>query len=152
MSGGPSNGSRSLATPWPSDKRLKAHNQHHLEPPAHQKRFQRNLTVYMRKIALETGISRESVRQIDKQELQLKPYKLQRVQLLTAENKRVRLERCRLLRREFCSLMKSYSPSNKPTITRTTEAVRRGSRHLCYRRAPPKPKVRDGLDRNLSHR
>ena len=54
----------------------------------------------MRKIARETGISPESVRQISKYELQLKPYNLHRVQLLTGDNKRVLLERCRrLLRR-----------------------------------------------------
>ena len=100
MSGGVSNGSMIPATPvTASEKQQKAHNQHHLDPPAHQKCVQRNSTVSMRKISRETGISRESVRQIDKQELRLKPYKLQRVKLLTADNKRVRLERClRLLR------------------------------------------------------
>ena len=52
----------------------------------------------MQKIALETGISLELGSRVAIQELKLKPYKLQRVQLLTAENKR--LERYpRLFRR-----------------------------------------------------
>jgi len=53
----------------------------------------------MRKIARETGISDRSVRRIAKNELNLKPYKLQKVQLLTDENKRVRIQRCRQLKR-----------------------------------------------------
>jgi len=54
----------------------------------------------MRKIARETGIKRESIRRIAKKDLHLKPFKLQKVQLLTDDNKRVQLERCkRLLRR-----------------------------------------------------
>jgi len=49
----------------------------------------------MRKIARETGINQESIRQIAKEDLHLKSYKLQKVQLLTDDNKRVRLERCK---------------------------------------------------------
>lgn len=64
-----------------------------------KKRIKLNSRVSMRKIARETGISRESVRRIAKEELNLKPYKLQKVQLLTDENKRVRLQRCRQLKR-----------------------------------------------------
>ena len=60
-----------------------------------KKRLQRNLPVSMRNISNEPCISPESVRRIAKQELQLKPYKLQMVELLTAYNKCVRLERCR---------------------------------------------------------
>jgi len=63
-----------------------------------KKRIQRNSLVSMRKIARETGMSRESVRNIAKNELGLKPYKLQKGQGLTQENKRVRLERCRQLK------------------------------------------------------
>ena len=64
-----------------------------------RKRVKRNSRVSMRKIARETGIKRESVRQMAKRELNLMPYKLQKVQLLTDENKRVRLQRCRQLKR-----------------------------------------------------
>ena len=53
----------------------------------------------MRKIARETGIKRESERHMAKRELNLMPYKLQKVKLLTDENKRVRLQRCRQLMR-----------------------------------------------------
>lgn len=64
-----------------------------------KKRIKRNPKRSMRKIARELGINRESVRLIAKKELGLKPYKLQKVQLLTDDNKRVRLERCRKLKR-----------------------------------------------------
>ena len=64
-----------------------------------KKRIERNPRVSVRKVARETGISDRSVRRIVKQEFGLKPYKLQKVQLLTEENKCVRLQRCRLLRR-----------------------------------------------------
>ena len=63
-----------------------------------RKRAKRNSRVSMRKIARETGMKRESVRQMAKRELNLMPYKLQKVQLLTDENKRVRLQRCRQLK------------------------------------------------------
>lgn len=62
-----------------------------------KKRVQRNPRVSMRKIARETGISDRSVRRMAKKELNLKPYKLQKVQLLTDENKHIRLQRCRQL-------------------------------------------------------
>ena len=48
-------------------------------------------------------MKRESVRQMAKRELHLMPYKLQKVQLLTDENKRVRLQRCRQLKRRAAS-------------------------------------------------
>ena len=62
-----------------------------------KKRIQINTLVSMRKIAREMGVSRESVRNIAKNELGLKPYKLQKGQFLTQENKRVRFQRCRQL-------------------------------------------------------
>jgi hypothetical protein len=46
----------------------------------------------LRRIARETGIARKSVRQMAKTELNLKPYKLQKAQLLTDNNKLVRLQ------------------------------------------------------------
>ena len=64
-----------------------------------RKRVKRNLRVSMQKIARETGMKCESVRQMAKRELNLMPYKLQKVQLLTNENKHVRLQRCCQLKR-----------------------------------------------------
>ncbi|KAM8711927.1 hypothetical protein ACLKA7_012438 [Drosophila subpalustris] len=63
------------------------------------RRVKRNSRISMRKIARETGLKRESVRQMAKKHLGLKPYKLQKVQLLTDENKRVQSQRCRQLKR-----------------------------------------------------
>ena len=108
-----------------------------------KKRIQRNSTVSMRKIARETGISRESVRRIAKHEFLVEPYKLQRVQLVTADNKRLSTTgRCRRLLRRVRPLnferilftdeklfaiaqahnrtIMSLSLSHKPTINRTT--------------------------------
>ena len=62
-----------------------------------KKRVQRNPRVSMRKVACETGINREAVRRMAKYELHLKPYKLEKGQLLTEQVKRVRVQRCRLL-------------------------------------------------------
>lgn len=62
-----------------------------------KKRVIRNPHVSMRKIARQTGIARESVRMIAKKELNLHPYKLKQGQMLTDDNKRIRLERCREL-------------------------------------------------------
>lgn len=64
-----------------------------------KKRVGRNCKVSMRKIAREIGMNRESMRKIAICELGLKPYKSQKVQLLTDDNKRVRLLRCRQLQR-----------------------------------------------------
>lgn len=65
-----------------------------------KKRVMRNPRTSMRKVAREMGISDRSVRKMAKEVLGLKPYKLQKVQLLTNQNKQVRLQRCRqLLRR-----------------------------------------------------
>nr|CAD2146397.1 unnamed protein product [Meloidogyne enterolobii] len=60
-------------------------------------RVHRNSRLSMRKVARETGISGTTVRRIAKNELGLKPYKLQKAQLLTEKTKKVRLERCKLL-------------------------------------------------------
>ena len=70
-------------------------------PRNHQlikRRVQRNLTVSMRKIASETGISRESVCRIAKKSFN------SRVQILTVDNNRVRLERRRRLFRRVTPL------------------------------------------------
>ena len=54
----------------------------------------------MRKIGRETGINGKPFRQISKRELNLMPYNLQSVQLLTNNKKLVQLRRyCQLLRR-----------------------------------------------------
>uniref|UniRef100_A0A914KM83 Transposase n=1 Tax=Meloidogyne incognita TaxID=6306 RepID=A0A914KM83_MELIC len=60
-------------------------------------RVHRNSRLSMRKVARDTGISATTVRRIAKNELGLKPYKLQKAQLLTEKTKKVRLERCKLL-------------------------------------------------------
>lgn len=52
----------------------------------------------MRKIVRGTEMSDWSMRQIAKKEFEFKPYKLQKFQLLTDENKRVRLQRNRQLK------------------------------------------------------
>nr|XP_041632354.1 uncharacterized protein LOC121502717 [Drosophila kikkawai] len=64
-----------------------------------KKRITRNCRVSVRKIVRKIGVNRESIRLIAKNELNLKPYKLQKVHLLTDDNKRVRLQRCRQLKR-----------------------------------------------------
>lgn len=65
-----------------------------------RERVRRNPRVSIRKISRETGINVSTVHRIAKKDLHLRPYKLQKVQLLTDKNKEVRLERCRrLLRR-----------------------------------------------------
>lgn len=64
-----------------------------------RKRVQRKSRQSMRKVARETGINRESVRLIAKNMLKLKPYKFQKAQFLTNENKLVRLQRCQMLMR-----------------------------------------------------
>jgi AraC-like DNA-binding protein len=51
----------------------------------------------MEKVSRETGISATSVRRIAKMELGLKPYKIQKAQLLTKAMKKMRLQRSRLL-------------------------------------------------------
>lgn len=48
----------------------------------------------MRKIAHETGISHQSIRQMTEKELKLNRYELEKVQRLTDYNKRVYLQRC----------------------------------------------------------
>ena len=79
----------------------------------------------MRKVARETTMSRESVRRIAKNELGNKAYKLQKVQLLTEQNKQVRVD-------ADCSLgapqvqrssfqMKKFLPSKQRTITKMIE-------------------------------
>lgn len=59
-----------------------------------KKRVMRNPRVSIRNIARETGISHSSVYRMAKKELNLKPYKLRKGQLLTDANKAVRLQKC----------------------------------------------------------
>jgi len=66
-------------------------------------RVRRNPKVSMRKIAVQTGLKRESVRKIAKNVLKLKPYKMREAQLLTDNNKTMRLQRCRALLRRFAA-------------------------------------------------
>ena len=62
-----------------------------------KKRIKRNHRISLNKVARETGINRESVRRIVKNELGLKPYKLQKAQLLTEKMKEIRVQRSQLL-------------------------------------------------------
>lgn len=68
-----------------------------------KQRLMRNPKTSLRKIARETGISDRSVRRMVKNDLAFKPYKLQKVQLLTDENKLVRLQRSRRLIRRHAT-------------------------------------------------
>ena len=81
-----------------------------------KKLAQRNSPVPMRKIARETGISRKSVSRIDKQSFNFKQYKLHKVQLLTTDNKHVRLERYR-------RLLRRVAPPNWKRILFTDEKL-----------------------------
>lgn len=82
-----------------------------------RERVRRNPRVSMRKVARDTGISLRSVRRIAKEDLQLTPYKLHKVQLLTDDNKRVRLERCQQL------LLSHASPRKWSSILFTDEKL-----------------------------
>ncbi|GFX60776.1 uncharacterized protein TNCV_4977521 [Trichonephila clavipes] len=70
---------------------------------ASEKRIQRNPRFSMRQIASDMGKSDRLMRQIEKTELGVKPYKLRKVQLLTEKNKLVLLRRCRKLLRRAAS-------------------------------------------------
>ncbi|CAN7996260.1 unnamed protein product, partial [Ixodes hexagonus] len=78
-----------------------------------------------------------------------KPYKSHKVQLLTDENKRGRLQRCRQLQRRAPGTRWECILFTGPQPPKRQELVRRGSRHLSHRRTPPKSAVRHGLGWNL---
>ncbi|XP_055938024.1 uncharacterized protein LOC129968197 [Argiope bruennichi] len=81
-------------------------------------RVQWNSRVSMRKIARELRISYRSVRQMAKTELGLEPEKLQKVQLLTVENKYLRPQRWRkLLRRTACQYWERFFFTNEKLFT-----------------------------------
>ncbi|CAN7946580.1 unnamed protein product, partial [Ixodes pacificus] len=94
-------------------------------------RVKRYLRVPTRKIARKTGIERESMRQMVKKELKLKPYKPETFQLLADRNKRVRLQRRRQPKRQATGMQwaenipssqtKMFLRSSRPTIVKTTE-------------------------------
>lgn len=63
-----------------------------------KQRLVRNPHTKVRKMSRDLGISRSTVQRIVKCDLQLIPYKLRKAQLLTEKDKKVRLERCRLLK------------------------------------------------------
>jgi transposase len=62
-------------------------------------RISRNPRRSGRKLARDLHVSHKSIQQILKIDLQLKPYKIQKVQDLTPAQKAVRLERCKALKR-----------------------------------------------------
>ena len=66
-------------------------------------RIERNPRRSARKIAKDIGVPRESVRRMIKNDLQLKPYKLQEAHLLTEAMMATRLQRCKALKRRFAA-------------------------------------------------
>jgi inhibitor of nuclear factor kappa-B kinase subunit alpha len=62
----------------------------------------------VREIARETGMNRESIRNIIRKDLQLKPLKRKRAHELTAANKLTRLVRCKQLLRQFPKHMTNF--------------------------------------------
>lgn len=62
-----------------------------------RERIRRKSRVSLRKIAREIGISHQSASRIAKEELGLRPYKMLKAQLLTENQKKIRLERCHIL-------------------------------------------------------
>lgn len=63
-----------------------------------KQRLTRNPQAKVRKISRDIGISRSTVRRIVKNNLNLRAYKLRKAQLLEDKDKKIRLERCRLLK------------------------------------------------------
>ena len=127
MSGGPSNDSRSSATPVTVREAAESVQSTPLGTACSSKNASNEFESVDAKNCSEIE-KYKSVRKIAKQELKLKPYKLQRVQLLMTDNKSVRLERCRRFLRRVTPLNcerilftnVNYLPSNQPTINRTT--------------------------------
>lgn len=70
---------------------------HSKDWPIIKERVQWYLRISMTKLAHETGISDRPVRQRAKQELGRRPYNIQKVQVLTSENRCVSIQRCRQL-------------------------------------------------------
>lgn len=64
-----------------------------------KKRLSRNPRTKVRKMARELGVSRSTVQRIVANDLKLKAYKLRKAQLLEDKDKKVRLQRCRLITR-----------------------------------------------------
>lgn len=64
-----------------------------------KKRLDRNPRTKVRKMARDLGISRSTVQRIVAHDLNLKAYKLRKAQLLEDKDKKVRLERCRLIKK-----------------------------------------------------
>ncbi|XP_015440317.1 PREDICTED: uncharacterized protein LOC107195062 [Dufourea novaeangliae] len=64
-----------------------------------KKRIERNPKRSANKMAKELNVSRWSIQQILKTELQLKPYKIQKVHDLNAAQMKVRLDRAKVLKR-----------------------------------------------------
>lgn len=83
------------AGPWwpPTRKQQKMHHQNWQHQKLDQERLRQNSWVSMQKIILDIGISGRSVQRIAKEDLHLTSYKLQKVQLLTGDNKCLQIER-----------------------------------------------------------
>ncbi|KAJ8954851.1 hypothetical protein NQ318_023415 [Aromia moschata] len=91
-----------------------------------RERVRRNPRVSMRKIARQTGINRESIRQIAKEDLHLKPYKLQKVQLPPTSTS------------AYC--LKDANNSFVSTLLfKRQELVRGGPQHVGHRRTRQNP-------------
>jgi len=66
-------------------------------------RIQRNPRRSLRKMSKELRVNRETLRKFVRKKLNLRSYKYHEVQLLTPDQKRKRLDRCRTLRQRFAN-------------------------------------------------
>ena len=98
----------------------------------------------LRNIAAEPGINRESVRQIAKRELNLNPFQLQKVQLLTDNNKCDSKDATNFFVGPHVSggahplQDEKLFSVEQAHIHQNDNLVRRGSRHITHCRPPPK--------------
>ena len=120
MSGGPSNDSRSSATPV-TDRKAAENTTRKCQ--VIKKRVQRNYSVYAKNCPWNLYLIRIAPPNSQTM-LQLKHYKLKRVQLLTADNKLVRLAKCL-----------STTPSSRRTSEQEANSVR-GWKAIHHRTSP----------------
>lgn len=116
-----------------------------------RKKITRNPRRSMRRMALELGVSRESVRTIIKKEFKLHPYKFQKAHFLDDKMKAKRLQRCRLLQHRAANnahrkilftdeslftIEQLYNKQNDRILAPNVQAANSGGR-IVSRRAHP---------------